>query len=263
MSLQEILKQYDEHERFHSPALDIVRTETPYTVRYHVAPHRSGWITYENLSQLSPQAAEEIIKGEIDWFRGRCVNLEWKVFAHSSPSWLGELLQKQGFEAEDPDSIMVLPLKETPSSLSQPVQHDIRSKAPGEDMGDVLKILNGAFGGDHARHMAVLSEEHRTHPGHLSIYVGYVEDQPVCCGWIRFPPSPFASIWGGATLPEYRGRGLYQALLRIRVQEAMQRNYPYVYVDAGDMSRPIVERNGFRLLTTATSYVYPYELFGS
>jgi GNAT superfamily N-acetyltransferase len=84
--------------------------------------------------------------------------------------------------------------------------------------------------------------------------VAYVQNVAAACAWIRFPPgSPFASLWGGATLPELRNRGLYTALLAARVQEARARGWRYLTIDAGHMSRPIVEKRGFRLLTYATA----------
>ena len=74
----------------------------------------------------------------------------------------------------------------------------------------------------------------------------------------RFPAhSAFASLWGGSTLPELRGRGLYTGLLAARLQEARARGARYLTVDAGPMSRPILERRGFRLLTHATACTWP------
>ena len=66
-------------------------------------------------------------------------------------------------------------------------------------------------------------------PDHLSVYVAYADNVPVACGWIRFPEaSPFASLWGGSTVPELRNRGLYTALLAVRVQEARARGWRYL-----------------------------------
>ncbi|EQD40871.1 GCN5-related N-acetyltransferase, partial [mine drainage metagenome] len=60
---------------------------------------------------------------------------------------------------------------------------------------------------------------------------------------------------GGATVPDYRGRGLYTALLAVRLQEAKRRGARFLTIDAGPMSRPIVEKYGFRLLTFAQAHV--------
>ena len=53
-------------------------------------------------------------------------------------------------------------------------------------------------------------------------------------------------LYGGATLPEARGRGAYRALLRARWDEAVARGTPALITQGGSMSRPILERAGFR-----------------
>ena len=90
-------------------------------------------------------------------------------------------------------------------------------------------------------------------PGYLSVYVAYVDETPACAGWIYFEKGHFAGLWGGSTLEAYRGQGLYTALLAARVREARARGVPYLTIDAGEMSRPIVARHGFQTITTATA----------
>jgi GNAT superfamily N-acetyltransferase len=69
------------------------------------------------------------------------------------------------------------------------------------------------------------------------------------------PRSQFASLWGGSTLPEFRGRGLYSALLEARITEARQHGIRFLTIDAMAMSRPIAARFGFQVLTHATGCV--------
>ncbi len=90
-------------------------------------------------------------------------------------------------------------------------------------------------------------------PGYLSVYVAYVDGRPASTGWTYFNKGHFAGLWGGSTLAAYRGRGLYTALLAARVREAHARGVPYLTIDAGEMSRPIVARHGFEVITYATA----------
>src|SRR5579862_6113496 len=53
------------------------------------------------------------------------------------------------------------------------------------------------------------------------------------------------NLFGGAVLPDARGHGVYQALLRARWDFAVARGTPALTVQAGRMSKPIVERLGF------------------
>lgn len=79
-------------------------------------------------------------------------------------------------------------------------------------------------------------------------------------GRIDFYPSEFAGLHGGATLPEYRGRGLYRATVAARARLARERGYRWLFVDALPTSRPILERLGFVPLTTTTPWVFPSDL---
>jgi len=66
----------------------------------------------------------------------------------------------------------------------------------------------------------------------------------------------FATLWGGSTLKEWRGRGIYKALVAYRARLAVARGYSHLEVDASDDSRPILQRLGFVPVTTTTPYVF-------
>jgi GNAT superfamily N-acetyltransferase len=66
----------------------------------------------------------------------------------------------------------------------------------------------------------------------------------------------FATLWGGATLPQWRRRGIYRAIVAYRANLAAGRGFRYLETDASDDSRPILERLGFTVVTTSTPYVW-------
>jgi GNAT superfamily N-acetyltransferase len=80
-------------------------------------------------------------------------------------------------------------------------------------------------------------------------------------GWIEFHAgSRFAQLCGGSLLEAYRGRGIYSRLFEMRLAEARRRGVPYIAVDAAPMSRPILERRGFRYVcNTYPMRSRPYE----
>ena len=97
----------------------------------------------------------------------------------------------------------------------------------------------------------------RPTPTGLRIFVAEAGDTVVSAGWIRFPSgTEFGTLWGGATLPEWRGRGIYRALVAPARRLAAERGCRYLEVDASDDSRPILERLGFVPVTTTTPYVW-------
>jgi GNAT superfamily N-acetyltransferase len=53
------------------------------------------------------------------------------------------------------------------------------------------------------------------------------------------------NLFGGGVLPEARGLGVYRALVAARWGAAVARGTPVLTVQAGRMSKPIVERLGF------------------
>ena len=67
----------------------------------------------------------------------------------------------------------------------------------------------------------------------------------------------FAGLWGGATLPAWRGRGVFRSLVAHRAALASTRGFRYLQVDASADSRPILRRLGFVELGTTTPFTHP------
>ncbi len=75
-------------------------------------------------------------------------------------------------------------------------------------------------------------------------YLAFDGDAPVAAADAIFVDGAVL-LTGGATLPEARGRGVYRALIQRRWEEAVAQGTPALVVQAGGMSRPILERLGF------------------
>ena len=87
--------------------------------------------------------------------------------------------------------------------------------------------------------------------------VAVVDGRPVSGGRVDFEDGvEFAGLFGGVTLPEYRGRGLYRATVAKRAELARERGYHWLYSDALPTSRPILERLGFVAITTTTPWTF-------
>jgi GNAT superfamily N-acetyltransferase len=207
-------------------------------------------------SHLEESAADRAIRHEAEYFGRLGHRVEWKLYAHDEPKDLQRRLVVHGFEPEDQEAIMVLDLAAVPPQLLQPPGADIRQVADVSRLQDFLHVNNLVWPEKTASTAERLRYLLRSDPSRVSVYVAYVRGEPVSAARTHFSSkSAFASIWGGATVPEYRGRGLYTALLAARVQEARRRGARFVTIDAGPMSRPIVEKHGFRLLTYAQAHL--------
>ncbi len=88
-------------------------------------------------------------------------------------------------------------------------------------------------------------------------WVAEAEGRVVSAGRLDFVEgTEFAGLWGGATLPEWRGRGIYRALTAARARSALAEGVRYLQSDCSPMSRPILERSGLVAVTTSTPYVW-------
>ncbi len=249
MNTAQLLELYDREERRESVWPGRRREVTPHVIRQLDQPGRDCFINY---SFLVEESADEAIEEEIKFFESLGQNFEWKVFRHDSPPDLKERLGARGFEIGEPEAIMALDLKNTPEELLRPVRHDVRRVTTPEGIREVVAVQDAVWPDNRHWLGEELGEELRRTPDNLSIYVAYVDGVPVSSAWVRFPARrSFASVWGGSTLPGFRRRGLYTALLAARVQEALSREFSLLTIDAGLMSRPIVEKFGFQVLTYA------------
>jgi GNAT superfamily N-acetyltransferase len=243
MHIDELRRLYDTDQRQQVEYPDARREVTPHVVR-HV--DRYGTHSAIIYSQLTAENADEVIAGEIAYFKNLGHDFEWKWFSHDTPADLQARLAAHGFEIGEEEAILLLPLVDAPAKLFETGDHTIRKLSDPAEIQDIVKVETEVWGEDRSDLGERLAHELRDNRDQISLYVAYMADIPVSCAWVRFTPgSQFASLWGGSTLEAYRGRGLYKALLGIRAQEARQRGVYFLTVDASPMSRPILERLGF------------------
>lgn len=242
-----ILALYDEEQRIDVDFPGTRKEQRPHVIRFVSETGGSHFILY---SDLEGADVEAVIAEEQAYF-SPLGEVEWKVYGHDRPPDLIQRLAKRGFEIEEPEAFMILDLEKARrfDHHALPPEVTMRRLEDASELDDVRLIEETVWGEDCAWVNTSLAVDMAL-PGYLSIYVAYVEGQPACAGWINFHPnSHFAGLWGGSTVPEHRGKGLYTALLAARMREAAGRGYRFLVIDASPMSRPIVERHGFRVLT--------------
>ena len=224
-----------------------------------------GFVSYRDLGGLEGAALDDAIARTVAHFRDDTdvSSFEWKSRGHDLPADLGERLVAHGLVAEPVETVMIgeaallavdVPLDDTPAG---PVV--VRRIEPGADAVDdltrMLAAQESVFGG--GRGPSIASSMRELERGSSEFWIAEVGDRVVCGG--RLTPvegTEFAGIWGGSTLPEFRGRGIYRALVAARARSAIERGVRLIHSDCSDMSRPILERAGLRAVTTTTPYVW-------
>ncbi|MEU9100671.1 GNAT family N-acetyltransferase [Streptomyces sp. NPDC048361] len=207
-------------------------------------------------SDLTAANAEAQIAAQVRHFASLGVECEWKLYAHDCPADLGQRLVAAGFEAEPAESLMVARVADL--SLDPGLAPGI-SLHPVTDAAGVhlmAEVHEGAFGGDASRLRERLLAQLAEAPDTLIAVVAMAAGVPVSAARMElYPGTEFAGLWGGGTLPQWRGKGIYRALIAHRARIAAERGCRYLQVDASDQSRPILRRLGFTPLTVTTPYI--------
>jgi len=224
----------------------------------------AGFVSYESLESLgSVEAVETLIGETVAYFEAlpQVKEFEWKTRGHDWPPELDRLLRAHGFEPDEVETVMVgeaeklavdvdlpdelsvrrvddlpEPQRETVIREATQMQHDVFGSGPsGDQVLDRLERMGDAE----------------------TFWVAEADGKVVSAGRLnRVAGTEFAGLWGGATLPEWRGKGIYRALTAARALFAMDEGVRYIHSDCSAMSRPILERSGLVAVTTTTPYLW-------
>jgi ribosomal protein S18 acetylase RimI-like enzyme len=224
-----------------------------------------GFLTYQNLGGLTGADLDALIARQRDYFAALGESVEWKLHGHDEPADLGDRLRAAGFVPEEQETIVVGPV--APLAATMPVPPEgvrLREVANRHDLDGIAAMEEQVWNDDRSWLADGLERELAADPQALTVVVAETvppdadqDGEVVSAGWVRYVPGTgFATLWGGSTLPAYRGRGIYKALVAHRARLADSRGYVYLQVDASDDSRPILQRLGFVAVTTTTPYVF-------
>jgi hypothetical protein len=221
-----------------------------------IDPDERGFVGYRDLGGLDGTELDAMIARQRDYFAARGQGMEWKLHGHDQPADLADRLRAAGFVPEEQETVVIGPAGplaegQDPDGLS------LRIVTERADLERIAAMEAEVWGEERPWFVESMSKELAADPDGTTVVVVEDGDRVVSAGWVRYVRgTAFATLWGGATLAGYRGRGCYHALVRYRARLALARGYEYLQVDASDDSRPILIRAGFVAVTTTTPYVY-------
>jgi GNAT superfamily N-acetyltransferase len=163
----------------------------------------------------------------------------WEVGSHATPEGLVDRLLALGLVDDQPTALAIgMVLTEPPAQ--GPADVEVRRAESPADYLASEQIAAVAFG------QPVPTEPRpRDDDPNNVVYVAYSDGKPVARASGSFGEHG-VTLFGGATLPEARGRGAYRALVAARWDDAVARGTPILVTQAGPMSRPILAQLGFR-----------------
>jgi GNAT superfamily N-acetyltransferase len=216
-----------------------------------------GFISAPPDTGLRGAALDALIARQRDYFAARGEAVEWKIYGHDQPPDLAARLRAAGFAAEVPETVLVAPAARIAADPVLPGGVVLRRVTAEADMRRIADMESAVWETDRDWTGEHLIREIAAAPADFVVLTAEAGTRVVAAGWITFRPgTEFAGLWGGATLREWRGRGIYRALVARRAELAAARGVPYLQVDASSDSAPILRRLGFQALTTTTPYVW-------
>jgi GNAT superfamily N-acetyltransferase len=208
-------------------------------------------------SALTAETADAAIAAQRAYFIHRGTAVEWKYYDYDTPADLPARLIAAGFEPEDEEVMIVAETAAISPEVVLPA--GVRLVPVTDDAGieAMMAVRDRAFPDPSPELQERLLAQFHDAPESLEMVVAMAGDEPVSAARVEFMPgTDFAGLWGGGTVPEWRGRGIFRALVAYRAGLAAERGYRYLQVDALPTSRPILERLGFEAVARTTPYVF-------
>jgi GNAT superfamily N-acetyltransferase len=171
----------------------------------------------------------------------------WHVGSSATPADLVDRLVAHGLQADDHHASLlstVEPPPGPPAVEARRVQDLDEFRLAAEIAHDVFETPDERRREWEAAADALFADERsdrvpRVYLAHLEGRVAGTASSVVEDGL------PAAIMTGGGVRPEFRRRGVYRALVRARWDDAVAAGIPALCVQAGALSRPILERLGF------------------
>lgn len=216
-----------------------------------------GFVTYQDLGG----ADDEEIRHLVSMAKAHFVadptirRVEWKTRGHDCAPGLHEALTGSGFTPEEPESIMIGEARMLAVDVILPEGVVLRRITAEGDVREMSAMADEVFGDPPSDEMADALLRRLSLDDGMELWVAEAVGQIVSAG--RLEPvlgTEFAGIWGGATRPEWRSRGIYRALTAARARSALGMGKSLINSDSTEYSRPILERAGLVKVSTTTPY---------
>ncbi|WP_223627928.1 GNAT family N-acetyltransferase [Microbacterium sp. EST19A] len=254
----EYLEAYDRQLRTGAEIANAVSVVRHGPLHLAVLAGGGGFITYADLGEADAAGIADLIDAAVDHFRDLGVgSVEWKSRGHDRAPGLHESLLARGFVPEDPESIMIGEAAALAPQVELPADVEIRRARTDEDVLAAGEMQGRVFADAEWRPRAEALIDRLRAAEAVELWIAVADGAVVSAG--RLEPvagTAFAGLWGGATLPEWRGRGIYRALTAERARSALAGGFRYLQSDSTEFSRPILERSGLVKVSTTTPYVW-------
>jgi GNAT superfamily N-acetyltransferase len=261
MERQAMLEAFDQLRR--SPGADhpVGQVEHDKRVTRYVSPG-GGWngVVWSDLDESN---ADDVIAEQVLRFAPICDEWEWKHYSYDSPADLPRRLIAAGLTPQPEEAVLVADVANIALDVPTPSGVELRPVLAETEVTALVSLHDAVFGVDHAAVGQAIRRGLARDPTTVAAVIAWAGDTPVAAARVEFHyGTDFASLWGGSTLPGWRGRGIFRCLVAHRAAAATARGFRYLQVDASEDSQPILQRLGFVELARTTPFVHAHRSVG-
>ena len=213
-----------------------------------------GWseISWSDLDEAN---ADQVIGEQIEHFSSIDKSFVWRIYEGDHPEDLSTRLEVAGFAHAGTSELMIARAADLTSGVELPDGVSLVRANDETGIGWLIEVHEKVFDADQTELRRSLLAQLSVAPSLNDVVVALVAGEPVSSSRAQFfPGTEFAGLWGGGTLPQWRGRGLYSAMVAYRARVAVERGYPYLYVVASSQSRPILEHLSFESFGSVSTF---------
>jgi hypothetical protein len=251
------LSAYDEQLRTDAETPSALAVACLGPVRLVTFAGGRGFVTYKDLAGADARTIENLVADAVAHYRpdSSIARIEWKTRGHDRAPGLHEALLNNAFTPDEPESIMIGEARTLAVNVPTPTGVQLRRVTTDGDVRAMCSMQAAVFGDSSSDEAADALLRRLTFDDGMELWVAESQGQIISAG--RLEPvrgSQFAGIWGGATIPEWRGLGIYRALTAARARSALRAGKTLIHSDSTEYSRPILERSGLVRVSTTTPY---------
>lgn len=258
MMARELLRAYDQQLRTDAETAHAVTVAHLGPLYLATFAGGRGFVTYPHPDGTDAVKMPQMVPRVLDYYRRdpAIAHVEWKTRGHDQVPGLHEALQQNGFQPDEPESIMVGEAQLLDVELPLPSGVTLRRVSGESDVRAMVAMQDMAFGRSNDQMVESLIKRLAVADG-LQLWVAEIDGQIVSAGRIEpVASTDFAGIWGGSTLEGWRRRGIYRALTAVRARAARAMGKTLIHSDSTEYSRPILERSGLSKVSTTTPYYW-------
>jgi hypothetical protein len=254
---RDLLQAYDEQLRTDAETPSAVSVTRLGPLRLVTFAAGRGFVTYRGLGDADAATVAQLVAGALTHYRSdpAITRVEWKTRGHDHAPGLHDALTANGFEPDEPESIMIGEARLLAVDVPAPEGVSLRCVTEQAEVRAMSAMADQVFGDPVSAEIADALLRRLALKDGMELWIAEADGQIVSAG--RLEPvagTEFAGMWGGVTREHWRGRGIYRALTAARAKSAVAVGKTLIHSDSTEYSRPILERSGLVKVSTTTPY---------